>query len=54
MDSSDEQLDEPLLNDDVCPGSVLQLCDRAVVAPEGSVDEEDVFACVPAYLPGWG
>ena len=40
MDSSDERLDESLLNDDVCPGSMLQLCDRAVVALGGSVGEK--------------
>jgi hypothetical protein len=55
VDSSDERLDEPL-SDDVYPGSVLQLRDRAAVAPEGSVGEGDVFACVPGELggPGWG
>ena len=42
---------EPL-NDDVCPGSVLQLqiCDRAAVAAEELVGEGDVVACVPAEL----
>lgn len=56
MDCSDERLDEPLLSDDLCPGSAIQLCDRAAVAHEGSVGEGDVIACIPAELAGsrWG
>jgi hypothetical protein len=52
VNSSDERSDELFLNDDVCSGSVFQLCDRAAVAPEESVGEKDVFYQCSGLLGG--